>query len=330
MAILVTGGAGYIGSHTVRLLVERGDEVVVLDSLETGYREAVLDADLIVGDTRDQPLVARILAERNVDSVIHFAAHKAPGESMQDPGKYFDNNVAGALTLLQAMDEAGVRNFVFSSTCAVYGTPTKVPVDESHPLNPESPYGESKRMVEQMLRWYDVCRGLGSVSLRYFNAAGASFDARIGEDWSATTNLIPVAMRAACHRGEPLQIFGDDYPTPDGTGVRDYIHVIDLADAHARALDYLKAGGATTVLNLGTGVGSSVLEIIAALEKASSQPVPAVQSPRRPGDPSAVWADNTNARRTLGWEPQYRLDDIVATAWKWHSTHLDGYQSSDG
>jgi UDP-glucose 4-epimerase len=212
----------------------------------------------------------------------------------------------------------------------VYGTPTTVPVDESHPLNPESPYGESKRMVEQMLRWYDVCRGLRSVSLRYFNAAGASFDARIGEDWSATTNLIPVAMRAACHRGDPLHIFGDDYPTPDGTGVRDYIHVIDLADAHARALDYLKADGATTVLNLGTGVGSSVLEIIAALEKASSQPVPAVQSPRRPGDPSAVWADNTKARRTLGWEPRYGLDDIVATAWKWHSTHLDGYQSSDG
>jgi UDP-glucose-4-epimerase GalE len=249
---------------------------------------------------------------------------------MEDPGKYFDNNVAGALTLLRAMDEVGVRNFVFSSTCAVYGTPSMVPVDESHPLNPESPYGESKRLVEQMLRWYDVCRGVRSVSLRYFNAAGASFDARIGEDWTVSTNLIPVAMKAACHRGDPLHIFGGDYPTPDGTGVRDYIHVIDLADAHARALDYLAAGGATTILNLGTGVGSSVLEIIAALEKASSQPVPAVHSPRRPGDPTAVWADNTNARRVLGWEPRFGLDDIVSTAWNWHSTHLDGYGHSAG
>jgi len=330
MAILVTGGAGYIGSHTVRLLAERGEDVVVLDNLETGYRDAVLGADLVVGDTRDRALVSRILAERNVDAVVHFAADKAQGESMKDPGKYFDNNVAGALALLQAMDHAGVRNFVFSSTCAVYGTPSAVPVDESHPLDPESPYGESKRMVEQMLHWYDVCRGLRSVSLRYFNAAGASFDARIGEDWALSTNLIPVAMKAACHRGGPLQIFGDDYPTPDGTGIRDYIHVIDLADAHARALDYLAPGGATTILNLGTGVGSSVLEIVTALEKVTSQPVPAVRSPRRPGDPTAVWADNTLARKVLGWEPRYGLEAIVETAWKWHSTHLDGYRSEPG
>src|SRR3954469_12854765 len=285
MTVLVTGGAGYIGSHTVRLLVEQGRGVVVLDNMEFGHRSAVLGADLVVGDTRDSALVERLVRERGVDAVIHFAAYKAPGESMEDPGRYFDNNVAGTRSLLAALTATGVRRFVFSSTCAVYGTPSVVPVDESHPLGPESPYGESKLMVERMLHWYDVCHDLRSVSLRYFNAAGASFDSRIGEDWTLTLNLVPVALKATILQEQvgPLRIFGTDYPTPDGTAIRDYIHVIDLADAHLRALTHLESGGDSDVFNLGTGQGSSVLEVVSALERVSGRRVPVERVGRRPG-----------------------------------------------
>lgn len=325
MTVLVTGGAGYIGSHTARLLRERGSDVVILDSLEFGHEAAVLGAPLVVGDVADQALVERVCREHGVDACIHFAAYKAAGESMEHPERYFRNNVAGSLELISGLRAAGVERFVFSSTCAVYGTPDKLPVAEDNAIHPESPYGESKRMVEQMLGWFDRCHGFRSVSLRYFNAAGASHDAVIGEDWTVTLNLIPLVMKAALGRRPPLQVFGTDYPTRDGTAVRDYIHVEDLADAHVKALEYLVAGGATTVINLGTGRGSTVQEVIDTAEQVSGVPVPRQYVGRRPGDPMAVYADNRRARELLGWVPEHDLEAIVASAWRWHSTHPDGY-----
>lgn len=327
MAVLVTGGAGYVGSHTVRRLREAGRSVVVLDTLELGHPEAVSGTDLVVGDVRDAALVEAVIRAHDVDAVIHFAAYKAPGDSVADPARYFDNNVGATLALLRTLDGLGVGRFVFSSTCAVYGTPSISPVDEDHPLRPESPYGESKRMVEEALGWLDRCREFRSVRLRYFNAAGASPDARIGEDWTVTTNLIPLAVKATLGRAPELRIFGTDYPTPDGTAIRDYIHVLDLADAHLKALEHLEGGGESITVNVGTGRGTSVLEVVAELERVAGRPVPAVEAARRPGDPVEVWADNTRARRALGWTPAYGLRDIIDTAWRWHSTHPDGYGS---
>jgi UDP-glucose 4-epimerase len=325
VSVLVTGGAGYIGSHTVRELVEGGRDVVVLDNLEHGFAAAVGDVPLVVGDVRDRALVDKTVAEHGVDAVVHFAAYKAPGESMADPGRYFENNTCGSLALLEALVAAGVERFVFSSTCAVYGTPSVLPVAEDHPLGPESPYGESKAMVEQMLRWFDACHGLRSVSLRYFNASGAADDGAIGEDWSATTNLIPLAMKAALGHRPPLEVFGLDYPTPDGSAIRDYVHVVDLSRAHVLALEHLEAGGSSEVVNLGTGVGSSVLEVVAAAERAGGVQVPWTASPRRPGDPVAVYASYARAASVLGWAPTRGLDEIVASAWRWHSTHPHGH-----
>ncbi len=319
MPVLVTGGAGYIGSHTVRQLRQRGDEVVVLDTLEFGDRDSVADATLIVGDVADSDLVAETIARYRIDAIVHFAAYKAAGESFEDPGRYFLNNVAGTARLVEAAHHNGVRRFVFSSSCSVYGTPDRAPVEEDTPLHPESPYGESKAMVERTLQWYDTCLRFRSVSLRYFNAAGAAMDGSLGEDWGVTLNLVPLAMKALLGQSPPLRVFGTDYPTPDGTAIRDYIHVDDLADAHLRALDYLAGGGATTAVNLGTGVGSSVREVLAAAAKAAGRPVPAEDAPRRPGDPVALWADNRRAREVLGWQARYGLDDIVASAWEWHS-----------
>ena len=325
MTVLVTGGAGYIGSHTVRLLRERGRDVVVLDSMEYGHRDAVLGAPLVVGRIDDRDLVAKTVADHGVESVIHFAAYKAAGESMEQPGRYFANNVGSTNALLDALQGAGVDKFVFSSTCAVYGTPTKLPVDEQHSLGPESPYGESKRMVEQMLAWYDTCHRLRSVSLRYFNAAGASADGVIGEDWTYTLNLVPLVMKAALGRNPEIDVFGTDYPTPDGTCIRDYVHVEDLADAHIRALDYLESGEKTTAINLGTGKGSSVREVIDAARAASGVDIPSRDTDRRKGDPVAIYGDNRRAADLLGWRPDRNLTTIVSSAWKWHSTHPDGY-----
>lgn len=327
MKVLVTGGAGYIGSHTVRLLRERGHEVIVLDSMEFGHPAAVGDAPLIEGSTADEALLDRIFAEHAIDSVIHFAAYKAPGESMEKPERYFQNNVCATLSLLQAMQRAGIKYFVFSSTCAVYGTPDKLPVSEENPLHPESPYGESKLMVEQMLKWFDVCHGLRYASLRYFNAAGASFDAQIGEDWTRTLNLIPLVMKAALGRAPAVKVFGTDYPTPDGTAIRDYIHVNDLADAHIKALEYVMAQDTSQIFNLGTGTGSSVQEIVDTARRVSGVEIPVQYTSRRPGDPVSIYADNDKAGKLLGWEPQYGLEEIVESAWKWHSTHIDGYDT---
>ena len=325
MTILVTGGAGYIGSHTVRMLRGFDRDVVVLDSLELGHRAAVLDAELVVGDIRDHDLVVDLCRTRGVTAVVHFAAYKNVGESMEQPAKYWRNNVAGTVELVEAMLEADVHQIVFSSSCSVNGTPPSVPVSEDAPIAPESVYAETKAMVEKILGWYGVTRGVRAVNLRYFNAAGASTDARIGEDWTQSLNLIPLVMKATLGRRPAVQVFGDDYPTPDGTCIRDYIHVEDLADAHIRALDHLAAGGETVSLNVGTGVGSSVFDVIRATERIAGRPVPHEVVGRRAGDPISTFADPTRIEAVLGWRATKGLDEIVESAWRWHSTHLDGY-----
>jgi UDP-glucose 4-epimerase len=326
MRVLVTGGAGYIGSHTVALLRARGDHVVVLDTLEHGHKQSVRDTPLVVGSTHDLPLVRSVLRDHRLDSVIHFAAYKAAGESVTLPGKYFDNNVRGSAQLLEALRHEGVKVFVFSSTAAVYGNPSALPVKENAELRPENPYGESKLAVERMLPWYDRAHGLRSVALRYFNAAGAALDGENGEDPRAASNLIPLVMKAATGRAPAIQVFGTDYPTPDGTCIRDYIHVLDLSEAHLRALDYLAGGGTSDIFNLGTGRGASVKEVLAAARKASGVDIPTQYVGRRAGDPVSVWADNRKAGERLGWTPRYGLDEIVATAWKWQSGHPDGFR----
>jgi UDP-glucose-4-epimerase GalE len=330
MAVLVTGGAGYIGSHTVRALLEQERSVVVLDTLETGNQEAVLGAPLVVGDIADVELVQRVVADHGVDSIIHFAGYKNAGESMLDPGKYFTNNVVGTARLLRAVEGTAVNRFVFSGSCSVYGTPQQLPVSEDAPLHPESPYGQSKLMGEQMLRWYGEQRGLQWVSLRYFNASGASPDALIGEDLRVTLNLVPLVMKATLGLRPPIQVFGTDFPTPDGTAVRDYIHVDDLASGHLLALQHLERGGQSVAINLGTGEGSSVRQVIAAAERVSGRSVPAEYVGRRPGDPSAVWADNHRAEKVLGWKPSYGLDEIIESAWRWHSSHPQGFAAVAG
>jgi UDP-glucose-4-epimerase GalE len=325
MSILVTGGAGYIGSHAVRLLRERGRDVVVIDTMEFGHATALGDVPLIRADIADRETVAEVIRDYDVDAVMHFAAYKAAGESMERPGRYFDNNVAGGAALLETLAQHGVTRMIFSSSCAVYGTPEVLPVSEDSAIRPESPYGESKAIVERMMSWYDRCLGLRSVSLRYFNAAGAWLDGSIGEDWTVTLNLVPLIMKSALARRGALQIFGTDYPTPDGTAIRDYVHVIDLAEAHLKALELLEKDGESTAVNLGTGIGSSVFEVLASAEKAIGSPVPYELAPRRPGDPVALYSDGDHARTLLGWDPHYGLDDIVSSAWAWHSTHPDGF-----
>ena len=324
MTVLVTGGAGYIGSHTVRALREAGRPVVVLDSLELSEAGAVLGAELVVGNIADEGLVEQICRDHDVESIVHFAAYKNVGESMREPAKYFRNNVAGTVSLLEAAGRAGVGQFVFSSSCSVYGTPPSVPVREGMPITPESVYAETKAMCERVLHWYGEVQGLRSVSLRYFNAAGASFDAAIGEDWTYALNLIPVAIRAQLTGDQELQVFGDDYDTPDGTCIRDYIHVDDLATAHIRALDHLAGGGATTAVNLGTGVGSSVTEVLHEIERVAGAPVPHRIVGRRAGDPVTTYADPAFARETLGWTTRYGLTEIVETAYRWHRRQLAG------
>ena len=320
---LVTGGAGYIGSHTVRALLNVGHQVVVLDSLELGDADAVVDAPLVVGDTSDGDLVRNVCKQHNVGDVVHFAAYKSVGESMESPAKYWRNNVAGTVELVEACLDAGVERFVFSSSCSVYGNPPRVPVAEDAPIDPESVYAETKAIVERILHWYGVTRGLRSVSLRYFNAAGASFDGRIGEDWAYSINLIPIVMKALLLRNHDVKVFGNDYDTPDGTAIRDYIHVDDLADAHIKAIEYLAGGGASSAINLGTGVGSSVLDVINAASDVAGAPVPHELVERRAGDPMATFADPTTAQEVLGWSARYGLDEIVQTAYRWHRQQVD-------
>lgn len=296
---------------------------MVIDSLENGHAENVIDAPLVVGEIDDRTLVTETCREHGVTQLIHFAAYKAVGESMEQPGMYFRNNVAGSIDLIETCNNAGVHNIVFSSSAAVYGTPPENPVTEASPIDPESVYAETKVMIERILSWYGKTSDVRSVSLRYFNAAGASFDCRIGEDPSHSQNLLPHVMNAVLVEGKRLQVFGNDYPTPDGTCVRDYIHVEDLAAAHVKALDYLATGGETVAVNVGTGVGSSVIDVLKATAAAAGLPVPYDVAPRRAGDPVATVADPTFAEQTLGWTAQHRLSEITATAYAWHKSQAD-------
>jgi len=318
VSVLIVGGAGYIGSQTAKAVAAAGMEPVVFDNLVYGHEWAVKWGPLVRGDLADRALLVDVMKRHQVDAVIHFAAYAYVGESVTNPRKYFGNNVAGTMSLLDAMLDAGVRDIVFSSTCATYGEPLRVPIAEDHPQNPVNPYGETKLAVEKMLHWYGNAYGLRYAALRYFNAAGADPDGEIGEDHDPETHLIPLALDAAMLPDKELQIFGTDYPTPDGTAIRDYIHVVDLADAHLRALAKLRDGSPALRLNLGTGRGQSVREVVAAVRKVTGRDVRAREVGRRAGDPPALVADARQAAEVLGWKPRYaELDIIVEHAFRW-------------
>jgi UDP-glucose-4-epimerase GalE len=318
VSILIVGGAGYIGSQTAKVVAAAGLQPVVFDNLVYGHEWAVKWGPLVRGDLADRALLVDVMKRHRVEAVIHFAAYAYVGESVTNPRKYFGNNVVGSLNLLDAMLDAGVRDIVFSSTCATYGEPRAVPIPEDHPQQPVNPYGESKLAVEKMLHWYSQAYDLRYAALRYFNAAGADPDGEIGEDHDPETHLIPLAIDAARGARGPLDVYGTDYPTPDGTAIRDYIHVVDLAEAHVRALERLRTGGVPLQLNLGTGRGHSVREVVAAIGKVAGRPVPFREVGRRPGDPPELVADNRGATEILGWKPRFAdLDVIVEHAWRW-------------
>lgn len=325
MRILVTGGAGYIGSHAARLLARRGHDVWVYDDLAQGHQAAALSGRLIQGDLAESDKLRAALRDNRIEAVMHFAARSLVGESVADPAKYYRNNVGGSLELFDAMRAENVLRIVFSSTTATYGVPEKSPIDEETPQAPINPYGATKLMIERVLADYAHAYGFAYAALRYFNAAGASPDGDLGEDHDPETHLIPLVLQAALGQRKEITVFGNDYPTPDGTCIRDYIHVDDLAEAHLAALELLKPGPGL-LLNLGTGQGQSVMQVIESCRRVSGREIPVVLGPRRPGDAPTLVADASKARRVLNWRPRYmELDDLVATAWKWHSTHPHGY-----
>ncbi len=327
--VLVAGGAGYIGSHTVDALAQSGHDVAVLDNLETGHREAIHPAARFYkGDLRDEAFVDNVLGKERPDIVIHFAANSLVGESMANPLKYYDNNLNGTRVLLAGMIRYGVKQIVFSSTAATYGEPVRVPILEDDPTVPTNTYGETKLAMERMFYWAGKAHGLRYISLRYFNACGAHESGRIGEAHSPESHLIPIILKAALGQRERIDIFGDDYPTKDGTCVRDYIHVSDLAQAHILAMEYLLKGGGSDIFNLGNGVGFTVKEVIGAAERVVGKPIPQSVVPRRAGDPAQLVASSEKARSLLGWKPQLPgIEEIVASAWKWHSAHPNGYEN---
>ena len=326
MAILVTGGAGYIGSHCVAALLDRGVDVVVVDDLSKGHRQAVKGGRLYIGDVADQHFLDGVFSRENVEAVIHFAAYSLVGESMSIPDEYFRNNVTAGLTLIRTMVAHKVPDLVFSSTAATFGEPVRTPIEEDDPQVPTNPYGESKLIVEKMLKWCDRAYGLKYCALRYFNVAGARADGSIGEDHRPETHLIPLILSVAQGKRDSLKLFGTDYPTPDGTCVRDYIHVEDLIDAHMLALDYLKRENTSNAFNLGNGTGFSNRQIIDAARRVTGHPIPVVEEGRRPGDPAVLIASSKKAMDMLGWRPKYtNVEDIIRTAWNWYSTHPDGY-----
>lgn len=327
MAVLVTGGAGYIGSHAVAALLEKGEQVVIVDNLYQGHKPAILGGKLYEGDLRDADFLAQVFQENDIDGVIHFAANSLVGESMKDPGKYYHNNVYGTLCLLEQMQKAGVSRIVFSSTAATYGEPERVPIDEYDRTVPTNAYGETKLAMEKMIRWFDVAHGIKSVSLRYFNAAGAHESGKIGEDHSPETHLVPLVLQVALGQREQITVFGDDYPTEDGTCVRDYVHVSDLADAHILALERLRQGGESAVYNLGSGHGYSVKQVIEISREVTGHAIPAKIEARRAGDPAVLIASSDRARKELGWNPRReRLEDIITSSWNWHRQHPGGYE----
>lgn len=328
MAILVPGGAGYIGSHTVERLIEKGFEVVVIDNLATGHRQSVnSNAKFYQGDIRDREFLNEVFVKEDIEGVIHFAANSIVPESMEKPLKYFDNNTGGMITLLESMHDHNVNCIIFSSTAATYGEPESIPVKESDSQVPTNPYGESKLMMEKMMHWADVAYGIKYTALRYFNVGGAIMDGSIGEDHGPETHLIPIILQVAQGIRKQLQIFGTDYPTNDGTNVRDYVHVMDLADAHILALQRLLDGKPSDVFNLGSSTGFSNREMLETARRVTGKEIPAVDAPRRPGDPSTLVADSSKAREVLGWKPLHdNVEDIIASAWKWTQKHPNGFE----
>ena len=326
MAVLVCGGAGYIGSHNVRALLDAGREVVVADNFLTGHRGAVAPgAALHEVDIRDAAALDTVFAAHSIDAVLHFAASSLVGESMERPLAYFNNNVLGMQCLLETMERHGVERIVFSSSAVVYGEPDAVPIPEDAPLRPTNPYGESKRIMERIMHWAALAHGMRFVSLRYFNVGGAWPGGAIGEDHRPESHLIPLILQVPLGLRPEIAIFGSDYPTPDGTCVRDYLDVMDLADAHLRALDHLERGGGSLVCNLGNGRGFSVREMIAAARRVTGHPIPVREAPRRPGDPARLVASAELAGRALGWRPARDIEAIIASAWEWHRRHPHGY-----
>lgn len=325
MNVLVVGGAGYVGSHVVAQLLRRGDKVTVLDNLSKGHAEAVGAAELVVGDVADENVLGPVLA-KGIDAVMHFAAFSLVGESVDQPIKYYENNVGGTIALVKAMVSHGVKSLVFSSTAATYGEPKELPIPETHPTCPTNPYGETKLAVEKALRWMDEAYGIASVCLRYFNAAGADESGKIGEDHTPETHLIPVVLQAALGKRPSLTLYGTDYPTPDGTCVRDYIHVTDLADAHLLSVDYILKGGKSDHFNLGNGVGFSNRQIVDVAKQVTGLDIPVVEGARRSGDPAVLVASSAKARKILGWSPSRPdMETIIGTAWEFQRKHPAGY-----
>ena len=328
MSILVCGGAGYIGSHTVHQLVEKGEDVVIVDNLQTGHMGAVNPkAKFYKGDIREAEVLDRIFTENKIDAVVHFAANSLVGESMTNPLKYFNNNVYGMQVLLEAMVRHGIDKIVFSSTAATYGEPERIPIMEDDRTEPTNPYGQSKLIMEKMMKWVSLANGIRYVSLRYFNAAGAIEDGSIGEDHSPETHLIPLILQVPLGKRDHITVFGEDYPTPDGTCLRDYIHVLDLADAHVLAIDYLRRCGESNIFNLGNGQGFSVKEMIEAAREATGLDIKVEIGERRAGDPAQLIASSEKARKVLGWQPKFTdVKAVIGTAWKWHQQHPEGYR----
>lgn len=327
MSVLVLGGAGYIGSHMVKTLVEAGRDVVVADALFTGHRDAVNSAAKFYQvDIRNKTALSEVFDKENIEQVVHFAAFSIVPESVANPLKYFDNNTSGMITLLEVMKEHDVKQIVFSSTAATYGNPVNIPIKETDPQNPINPYGESKLMMEKIMAWSDKSDGVKWVALRYFNVAGAAEDGSIGEDHTPETHLVPIILQAGLGQREYIEMFGDDYKTPDGFNVRDYVHVLDLADAHMRALKYLADGHDSNQFNLGSATGFSVKEMVEAAREATGVDIPSKIGPRRAGDPDILIANSDKARDVLGWAPKYdNVQDIIKTAWHWHQNHPTGY-----
>ncbi|MFC0523620.1 UDP-glucose 4-epimerase GalE [Pontibacillus salicampi] len=327
MSILVCGGAGYIGSHAVAELIDQGEDVIVVDSLETGHEEAVIEGAVFYqGDMREEGFLERVFAENEIDSVMHFAANSLVGESVENPLKYYDNNVYGAITLLKVMARHDVLQIVFSSTAATYGEPNQIPIQESDATAPTNPYGETKRAIERMLMWAEQAHGIRSIVFRYFNVAGADPKGRLGEDHRPETHLIPIILQVAQGKRDKILMFGDDYPTADGTCIRDYIHVTDLVDAHILAVRKLQDGAQSATYNLGNGQGFSVKEVVDAVRKVTGHEIPAEVAPRRAGDPAKLVASSEKAKRELGWVPQYaQVEQMIESAWDWYQKHPNGY-----
>lgn len=329
MSILVLGGAGYIGSHAVDQLVNRGKKVIVIDNLQTGHKEAIHpEATFYEGDIRDKTFMQAVFTKENIEGVIHFAANSLVGESVEKPLLYFNNNVYGTQIVLEVMEEFGVKHIVFSSTAATYGEPKEMPIKETTPTNPKNPYGESKLMMEKMMKWCDNAYDMRYVALRYFNVAGAKEDASIGEDHTPESHLVPIILQVALGQRASLGIFGDDYDTPDGTCIRDYVYIEDLINAHVLALEYLQNGGKSDVFNLGSNQGYSVNEMLVAAREVTGKEIPAEILPRRAGDPASLIASSEKAKMVLGWQPKVtEIKAIIETAWQWHQSHPNGYEN---